>query len=43
MNIFVYALFAYALMAVISLIVVAVIVLLNKMLNKPGKEEESDD
>lgn len=43
MNIYVYTLFAYALMAVISLIVVAVIVLLNKILNRPGKEERSND
>lgn len=43
MNIFTYTLFAYALMAVISLMVVAVIVLLNKLLNRPGKEEQSND
>ncbi|MGN1002016.1 MAG: hypothetical protein ACI4PC_04520 [Oscillospiraceae bacterium] len=43
MNIYVYTVFAYALMAVISLMVVGVIVLLNKILNRPGRGERSDD
>ena len=42
MGIIPYALMAYGLTIVISLLVVAIIVVTNKVMSKPGKEEESD-
>ncbi len=42
MGIIPYALMAYGLAIVISLLVVAIIVITNKVLSKPGKEDEDN-
>ena len=42
MGIIPYALMAYGLTIVISLLVVAIIVITNKVLSKPGKEDEDN-
>ena len=43
MGIIPYALMAYGLTIVISLLVVGIIVATNKLLSKPGTEEEEDE
>ena len=43
MGIIPYALMTYGLTIVMSLLVVGIIVVTNKILSKPGTEEEEDD
>ena len=43
MGIIPYALMTYGLTIVISLLVVGIIVITNKILSKPGVEEDEDD